>query len=140
MTKKFATTRITNELKGSAWFRQPQKAAPPPPKSAELASTKASNRRSSVRSVPKNAPVNRTKGSSVQSVQPYEPFISTNSSSVQHTKKTRTIRRAYDLYDHQLTGLRRIRATRELTRDEQVSFSELVRDAIDLLLVKEGIK
>ena len=30
MTKKFATKAIANELKGSAWFRQPEKDAPLP--------------------------------------------------------------------------------------------------------------
>ena len=50
------------------------------------------------------------------------------------------MRRAYDLTETQLTGLRRIRATRELSRDAHVSMSELVREAIDLLLGKEGIQ
>lgn len=140
MTKTFATTTITNELKGSAWFRHPAKATPPPTKSTEITAAKAAENGSPERSVQKNEPVNRTKGSSAQAVQPYKPVTSTNSSSVQRTKNTRTIRRAYDLYETQLTGLRRIRATRELSRDASISFSELVREAVDLLLAKEGIK
>lgn len=135
MNKKLTTSAITNELKGSAWFRRPEATTPPltsvidPPKPQPT-----------VQDVQVTGTVNRTKGSSVQTVQPYKEFERTKGSNVQQANNTRIKRRAYDLYESQLSGLRRIRATRELSRDANVSLSELVREAVDLLLEKEGIK
>jgi len=148
MPKTLTTNTITNELKGSAWFRRPEEDSPTPlpkPESQLKPTPKPTvlipeNDTISVRSVHKVGPVNRTKGSSVQKVPTYKQFDRTNSSSVLQPNTTRTIRRAYDLYNTQLIGLRRVRATRELSRDSNVSFSELVREAVDLLLEKEGIK
>lgn len=148
MTKDFTTNPIANELKGSAWFRRPEEASPTPlpkPETKLKPITEPTvlipeNHTISVHSVRKTVPVNRTKGSSVQKVPTYKQFERTNSSSVQQPNKSRIKRRAYDLYESQLTGLRRIRATRELSRDSNVSMSELVREAVDLLLEKEGIK
>lgn len=148
MTKDFTTNPIANELKGSAWFRRPEESSPTPlpkPETRPISVPKSTvlipeNNTISVRSVQKVGTVNRTKGSSVQKVPAYKQFERTNSSSVQQPNTTRTIRRAYDLYTTQLIGLRRVRATRELSRDSNVSFSELVREAVDLLLEKEGIK
>ena len=148
MPKTLTTNTITNELKGSAWFRRPEEDSPTPlpkPESEPKPIPKPTvlipeNNTISVRSVQKVGTVNRTKGSSVQKVPTYKQFERTNSSSVQQPNTTRTIRRAYDLYNNQLIGLRRVRATRELSRDSNVSFSEMVREAVDLLLEKEGIK
>ena len=140
MTKKFATTTITNELKGSVWFRQPTKSTPPPTKSTKNKTAKTPKKRSSVQPVPKNAPVTRTKRSSVQSVQSYKMNDRTSRTAVQVPKNTRTVRRAYEMYEYQISGLRRIRATRELSRDTNVKVSEIVREAVDMLLEKEGIK
>lgn len=148
MPKTLTTSTITNELKGSAWFRRPEADSPTPlpkPETQPKSTSKPTvlipeNHTVSVQGVRKTATVNRTKGSSVQTVPPYKEFERTKGSSVQLTNNTRIKRRAYDLYESQLTGLRRIRATRELSRDSNVSMSELVREAVDLLLEKEGIK
>lgn len=135
MSKKLSTGAITNELKGSAWFRRPEAATPP-----SVIVKGPTKPQPPVHDVQVTVPVNRTKGSIVQIVPPYKEFERTKSSSVQQANKTRIKRRAYDLYESQLSGLRRIRATRELTRDANVSLSELVREAVDLLLEKEGIQ
>ena len=138
MPKKLSTGAITNELKGSAWFRRPEAATPPSvPSVIVKGPTKP---QPPVHDVQVTVPVNRTKGSTVQIVPPYKEFERTKCSNVQQANKTRIKRRAYDLYESQLSGLRRIRATRELTRDANVSLSELVREAVDLLLEKEGIQ
>jgi hypothetical protein len=123
MSKTFTINPIANELKGSAWFRRPEEGAPPAATASETPLATEPQKRSPEHTAPKTVPVDRT-----------------NRSAVQQPKKTRTLRRAYDLTETQLTGLRRIRATRELSRDAHVSMSELVREAIDLLLAKEGIQ
>ena len=57
-----------------------------------------------------------------------------------HPKKEQTKRRSFDFYDSQLRQIRKLRAQRELNEDCNVSMSSLMREAVDLLLEKEGLK
>ncbi len=141
MAKKSFANPVINELKGSAWFKRPDDSPSetPPPKSPAVA-PKGTNTASFNSPVPVTVPVNRTQRSSVQTGHVYDAVNRTQRSNVQQPKKERTKRLAYDLYVSQIAQLRRVRATRELSRNETVSYSQLVREAVDLLFEKEGIK
>lgn len=140
MGKKTFANPIVNELKGSAWFKRPDdspsETSPPP---APAVALKAAPSPSFESSVPVTVPVNRTQRPSVQTGQVYEAVNRTKRSTVQQPKKERTQRRAYDLFESQITNLFRVRATRELSRNQTVSLSQLVREAVDLLLKQEGL-
>jgi len=121
----------------SQLLKKPQ---PPVKPKASVEAPKGTNAASFENPVPVTAPVNRTQRSSVQTGQVYDAVNRTQRSNVQQPKKERTKRLAYDLYVSQIAQLRRVRATRELSRNETVSYSQLVREAVDLLFEKEGIK
>ncbi len=141
MSKKTFSNPVVNELKGSAWFKRPDDSPSesPLPKALTVA-PKATDAASFESPVPVTATVNRTQRSSVQTGQVYDAVNRTQRSNVQQPKKERTKRLAYDLYVSQIAQLRRVRATRELSRNETVSYSQLVREAVDLLFEKEGLK
>lgn len=145
MSKKMPTHTITNELKGSAWFRpaaataeqEDAPAAAPERSPARSVQPHAANERTdsterTERSPVQSGPAHAANGRTASTARTERP-------AVHPPKETRTKRRAYDLYETQLSGLRRIRATRELALDANVSYSELVREAIDLLLRQEGL-
>jgi len=72
--------------------------------------------------------------------QVYEAVNRTDRTTVQHPKNGQTVRLAYQLNESQVTNLRRLRATREVSLNRAVSYSEVVREALDLLFEKEGLK
>ena len=131
MAKKSFANPVVNELKGSAWFKRPDDAPSEPslPKAPAFET-----------SVPVTVPITRADRSTVPTGQVYAAVNRTNRSSVQHPNKEQTKRLAYELYVSQIAKLRRLRATRELSRNETVSYSQLVREAVDLLFEKEGLK
>ena len=136
MAKKSFSNPVVNELKGSAWFKRPD-SSPTLPTSSPAPKTPSPQPMR--HALAPTEPVNRTNRSSVQSGQVYEAFNRTNRSTVQLPNKERTQRRAYDLLESQIASLRRIRATRELSHNKNVSMSELVREAVELLLKQEGL-
>ena len=141
MAKKSFSNPVINELKGSAWFKRPDAAASEPaPVKAPAVVPQAPAVVAAESPVPMTVAVNRTNRSTVPTGQVYAAVNRTNRSSVQHPNKEQTKRLAYELYVSQIAKLRRLRATRELSRNETVSYSQLVREAIDLLLEQEGLK
>lgn len=141
MAKKSFANPVINELKGSAWFKRPTDSpSETPPATAPNVAQKATNTSSFEKPKSVIIPVNRTNRTTVPTGQLYAAVNRTNRSTVQHPKKEQTKRLAYELYVSQITDLRRLRATRELSRNQTVSYSQLVREAVDLLLKQEGLK
>lgn len=158
MAKKTFSNPVVNELKGSAWFQRPKEAketivldinsTTPPPASKHKKSTEfpiaskleTQSQKNTVQSVEKTEAVKHTPRSTVRSGQSNEKVTRTQRSSVQHPKKEQTKRRAYDFYPSQLTSLRRIKNTRELSQDRAVSMSEIMREAVDLYLENQELK
>lgn len=50
-----------------------------------------------------------------------------------------TQRQSYEIYDYQMKALRKLRSTMELKTGEKTSLSELVREALDALLIQKGV-
>ena len=141
MAKKSFANPVFNELKGSAWFKRPDDAPSetPPPKAPAVA-PKAADAPSFESPVPVTVPITRADRSTVPTGQVYEAVNRTDRTTVQHPKNKQTVRLAYQLNESQVTSLRRLRATREVLLNRAVSYSEVVREALDLLFEKEGLK
>lgn len=140
MAKKTFSNPVINELKGSAWFKRPEATSEnQTPSPAPAAAQKAAPPASIETPVQETAAIIRTQRSDVRSGHVYEAVNRTKRSTVQHPNIERTQRRAYDLLESQIISLRRIRATRELSHNQTVSLSQLVREAVDLLLKQEGL-
>ena len=131
MAKKSFVNPVVNELKGSAWFKRPDDAPSEPslPKAPAFET-----------SVPVTVPITRADRSTVPTGQVYAAVNRADRSTVQHPKNGQTVRLAYQLNESQVTNLRRLRATREVSLNRAVSYSEVVREALDLLFEKEGLK
>ena len=139
MSKKSFVNPVVNELKGSAWFKRPDDALREP--SPATASVTTPNESPAFKNlVPVNVPINRTNRTSVPTGQVYEAINRTNRTTVHHPKNGQTVRLAYQLNASQVTNLRRLRATREVSLNRTVSYSEVVREALDLLFEREGLK
>ncbi len=134
MAKKSFANPVVNELKGSAWFKRPDDAPSetPPSKAADAPSFESP--------VPVTVPITRADRSTVPTGQVYEAVNRADRTTVQHPKNKQTVRLAYQLNESQVTSLRRLRATREVLLNRAVSYSEVVREALDLLFEKEGLK
>ncbi len=147
MAKKTFTAPIVNELKGSGWFQHPKQATvakePEGITPSRLVATEhkkeESQKQEHVQAVHKTEKVARTKRATELNGRMTAKITRTKSSSVQDPNNRRTVRRAHDFYETQLSALRRIRATRELVADQRVTMSSIVREAIDLLIAKEGL-
>jgi hypothetical protein len=142
MAKKSFANPVVNELKGSAWFKHPDDAPSEttPPAQTPAVVPKATDASSFESSVPVTVPINRANRSTVPTGQVYEAVNRTDRTTVQHPKNKQTVRLAYQLNESQVTSLRRLRATREVLLNRAVSYSEVVREALDLLFEKEGLK
>ena len=141
MAKKSFANPVVNELKGSAWFKRPDDApSEPSPTQTPAVASKAVDRPSFESSVPVTVPITRADRSTVPTGQVYAAVTRADRTTVQHPKNGQTVRLAYQLNESQVTNLRRLRATREVSLNRAVSYSEVVREALDLLFEKEGLK
>ena len=139
MAKKSFANPVVNELKGSAWFKRPDDALSEP--SLPIAPAAAPIEAPAFEtSVPVTVPITRADRSPVPSGQVYAAVTRADRTTVQHPKNAQTVRLAYQLNESQVTNLRRLRATREVSLNRAVSYSEVVREALDLLFEKEGLK
>jgi len=133
--KPFTVNPVVNELKGSAWFRRPTESQP-------LSTTPtAPVPQVAVEQPPSHKQVleHGTDNAQNKSVRVTETVERPQRSPVQQPKKKRRKRRAYDFDHRQLENMRRLRATRELQEDRSVSMSELMREAVDYFLKKQGV-
>ena len=139
MAKKSFANPVVNELKGSAWFKRPDDSPSEPslPKAPAAAPQEAPPFENSV---PVTVPITRADRSTVPTGQVYAAVNRADRTTVQHPKNGQTVRLAYQLNESQVTNLRRLRATREVSLNRAVSYSEVVREALDLLFEKEGLK
>lgn len=124
-------TKRRSGLADSPFFApQPVREPSPPPPSESLKK----------KPKPLKKAVKKTKRSTDRKGQTTKKVIRPKRSHDRHPKKTPTKRRAFDFTEAQLESVRRIRATRELNENRSVSMSEIMREAVDLLLEKEGLK
>ncbi len=141
MAKKSFVNPVVNELKGSAWFKRPDDSlSQPSPTQTPAVAQKAADAPSFESPVPVTVPITRADRSSVPTGQVYAAVNRADRTTVQHPKNGQTVRLAYQLNESQVTNLRRLRATREVSLNRAVSYSEVVREALDLLFEKEGLK